>query len=165
MWHTFEHLVIYPSPLPEFEFPDYKDFATHKLRVCVRHAMRSDQWRPGEKIDADYRLCHMCNTPKNLVSKQCSWNCRKCRGCTKRKAWSAMCEGCWSGRDVDKMIYGISWSEWNLRPKKPKSKYMETSSSNPSVKRDATGRRICGSCLGLLDFTPGSTEVCVCRFN
>jgi hypothetical protein len=164
MWHTFEHLVIYPHPFPESVFHDHKDFAIQKPRVCVRYARLTGRWIPGKLIDKNYILCPACNTPRNVKEKKCSWNCQRCSACTGRKAWSAMCVACWREGDGDVLRKKAAWDP----PESVHSlyAYRRGGAIMPPRRNGGGGssrsRTVCGRCLGILDFVPGSVEVCRC---
>jgi len=161
MWHTFEHLVIYPDPFPESVFHDHKDFAIQKPRVCVRHARLTGRWIPCGWIDKNYILCGACNTPRNVKEKVCAWNCQRCGACTRRKAWSAMCVACWREGDGDVLRKKAARDP----PKSVHSlyAYREGGAIMPPPRNGVgSSSRICGRCLGILDFAPDSVEVCRC---
>lgn len=160
MWHTFEHMTIYPHPRPESAFQNYADYKIQRPRKCLRYAMKSGQWRRGQKIDSEHSLCASCVTPKERKrGGKCSWNCGRCGGCTGRKGWSAMCVGCWRFGDGEEMRNGVGWSALNSIAKP--HLYRASGSKVPALSDDQ-GRRTCGRCLGLLNFEPGSKEVCQC---
>lgn len=116
-YHAFSHFVVFPNPRSEYEFEDYFHFASHKPRICARHAVQSGKWNLGQKIDSDYRLCIDCGTPTKYISQRwkCSWNCRNCGSCKGRAQWGSVCLGCVSTEGSNKMMYGLKWEEWDLK--------------------------------------------------
>ena len=163
MWHTFEHMVIWPNPQSENRFSSYTDFKNKAGRICTRYAIRHPQfrvdgvlWIPGQALNDKYFLCKDCKTPSKYPSsnksndfmkgRRCQWNCGICGRCTERKSWSAYCNRCWRP--------GYSTKMWNDDP--------DTQPLQPSLV-DEKKVKICGLCLGKLTYSAESRENCRCR--
>jgi hypothetical protein len=163
MWHTFEHLQIFPHPRPEKVFRSYSDYAIQKPRICRRHAIKTKKWVPGERLDESHILCKACLTPKNVKSGLCSWNCGQCHTCTSRKEWSARCSRCYTGEgpllprhDSLTVVYtSPSISPISRAMTSPISHRVGNVQSGPSSRQ-------CGRCLGLLSDYEGSASLCRC---
>ena len=162
MWHTFEHMAVWPNPQPENRFSCYNDFKYREGRVCTRYAVKNPQlrikgalWIPGQALDSKYFLCKDCNTPSKYLSsnksdnaskgKRCQWNCGICGRCTERKGWSSYCDRCWRP--------GYSAKMWN-----------DTYEYQPLQLSllDDSKKKTCGLCLGILSYSAGSREMCRC---
>jgi len=149
--------VIFPHPRPESVFQNYKDFSVQKPRICVRFAVRSGLWKPGEWIDYDHILCASCMTPRDRKRGQCSWNCQRCGICTGRKFWSATCVSCWKQEDGDVMKKSVEWDPAHVVATWNKSLGATPKLLSRSKTEEVKGKT-CGFCLGRLDFEPGSNS-------
>lgn len=156
IWHTFEHMVIWPNPQPENRFSSYIDFKYGGGRVCTRYAVKTPQlrikgafWIPGQTLDSKYFLCKDCNTPSKYFSnnkgKRCQWNCGICGSCRGRKSWSPYCDRCWRP--------AYSMQMWN-----DAYEYQPLQLSLV----DESKKKTCGLCLGILNYSTGSREMCCC---
>lgn len=147
LWHSFEHLVVYPHPVPESVFLEYRYFAAVKRRACARFAIESTRWTLGRPIDDKglYILCSDCKTPKDVKKGLCQWNCTQCGGCTGRASWSTTCQSC------------------SLQP----TKTMERAATSKALVGLGNGsNKVCKQCLGLLYVDLGhahSVERCRCQ--
>jgi len=150
IWHSFEHMIIWPHPRPENVFLNYADFKLQKPRRCVRYAVKSGEWVIGKRISGEHVLCGKCVTPS--ARGECAWNCGRCGKCTGRKAWSGFCEECWRVGDGEELGRKGRVETWDYA----------TGSKLPKLSDKKSKRKICGRCLGSLDFEPGSREVCRC---
>jgi hypothetical protein len=107
----------------------------------------------GRRIGGEHVLCGKCVTP--TARGECAWNCGRCGGCTGRKAWSGYCEGCWRNGDGDEIGKKGSCGQAGAWEYLAGSKW-------PKLNDEKRKRKVCGRCLGVLDFEPGSREVCRC---
>ena len=157
LWHSYEHLVLFPIPKPESAYVSYAAFAAEPIRTCARFWVKNRNWIPGHSICEKYILCAYCLTPSNTYSNRCQWNCKLCFRCTNRKAWSGYCTYCWKPRDPLEMGY-----EGWLDPRVDKGRRKGSKGLNRNGSSEDGKGRICGKCLGLLTYVKGSNDMCRC---
>lgn len=158
MWHTFECVVIWPSPRPESAFRDSYEFKYQTPRKCIRHALKTGEWQLGKAIDEKHTLCSSCQTPKSNDTGKCSWNCHVCGCCTGRDKWSEHCfrYSCTQRR---------SYQEESPKPQMSDDEMGHLAAKRKQREKQADGLdvMICGSCCNYLFQVPGVPSKDVCR--